>query len=184
MDKLQFATEFEKLLYSKQTPVERLAIEVYWEDLCDLEYLPETLRECRNRTWYRDFDRSIPRFPETAEIKEVNREICIRNRPKPVMIEEPKQKPSKYFLDKPEGYSRVLSSFCQDCMSYLGLNCGSVWEYCEKNLIDVPMDFEGVSNGVDSFKKEARNLLGEGLKQIKTHKPTGNVGSMLKVQIQ
>jgi len=71
----EFAKEFGKLGLTKQTSIDELIIEAYWEELKDLKYLRETLQEARRRTFYRDFERSITRMPEASELLKIHREI-------------------------------------------------------------------------------------------------------------
>ena len=181
MNKLEFATEFGKLLYAKQVPVERVVIEVYWEDLSQLDFLGEALKECRNRTWFRDFDRTVPRFPESPEIKQVHAEIVKKKEAKNFhQLSEPKTVISKYLKEKPAGYARIASKFCKDCMIFLGLNCADVWEYCEDKNIDIPLDYQCRTNDTEEFEIIANNIIGDGIKDIKKIKNSGNIFTALK----
>ena len=138
----QFAQEFLMLQSCKQIFPSELISLVYWEELKNLEHLSETLKECRNRQWFKDFNKSIPRFPETIEIKEVNQEIVKKKNYVPLKIlPENAASVSSYMKGKPKGYARIMSLFCTDLMSAMDINCSQIWDFIEENDIEIPKNY-------------------------------------------
>lgn len=166
MDKVEFSVELTKLMHSKQVPVDRMTIETYWEDLSGLDHLLDTLKYCRDKTWYRDISNTSTRFPETAEIKRVNMIVCTKKRMESLECKQlPEPKSSKWI---PKGSGMSKSLFCADCMRFLNMNCYSVWEYLRKNNIKIPLDYK-TPKGVN-FKEYAEELLGGGMSDIEKNK--------------
>ena len=180
MDRKKFMVEFGQLLCAKQAPVERITFEVYWEDLRALPFLEETLKECRGRIWYRDFEKTVPRFPESAEMKKVHDELANRKDAKNFhQVSAPKEAVCDYLKNKQKGYCQVLGKFCQDCMRVVGLNCAEVWDYCEKNNIEIPLGYKNTTKDIEGFELVAKSILGEGFYTIKKVTPVGNIGKLL-----
>ena len=178
MDEEHFAQEFLILQTCKQIFPSELTSLVYWEELKDLDYLSETLKECRDRQWFKDFNARIPRFPETIEIKEVNKEITKKMKSiQEKVVKVPKQVPNKYFGGKPKGYGRVLSNFCTDLMSAKGISCSEAWDFIEKNNIEVPMKYK-----TSEIVELAERLLGENLKKLRRVKANGNLDILLRMK--
>jgi len=111
----------------------------------------------------------ISRFPETTEIKAVHKEIAeekkrqIKNDQLKKLYQEEGTSPSNYFKNKPANYGNALLTFCWRCSEYLNYKSDSVWDYLEKNNIEIKMGFPTKR---DDFIKYATKKLGKNKEKI------------------
>tara|TARA_R100001082_G_scaffold15827_1_gene8051 strand:- start:866 stop:1417 length:552 start_codon:yes stop_codon:yes gene_type:complete len=165
----EFSVEFQRLVAAKQHNVDLLMTDVYYEELGGLPYIEETLRKARNLIWYRDYEKTISRFPETTEIKAVHKEIAeekkrqIQNEKLKQLYQAEAESPSKYFKNKPAYYGNALFAFCWKCNEYFNYKSDSVWDYLEKNNIEIKIGFPTKR---DDFIKYATKKLGKNKDKI------------------
>ena len=169
MNVKEFSVEFQRLVAAKQHNVDLLMTDVYYEELGGLPYIEEALRKARNLMWYRDYEKTISRFPETTEIKAVHQEISeekkrqIQNEKLKQLYQEEGTSPSNYFKNKPANYGNALLAFCWRCNEYLNYKSDSVWDYLEENNIEIKISFPTKR---DDFIKYATKKLGKNKEKI------------------
>lgn len=70
-------------------------------------------------------------------------------------------------------------TFCQECMAYLALDCNAVWEYLDKNKIEIPENYTQLVKAT-SRHEMFELILGDAVKTIKKIKGFGLFGSLKK----
>ena len=169
MNAKEFSVEFQRLVAAKQHNVDLLMTDVYYEELGGLPYIEEALRKARNLIWYRDYEKTISRFPETTEIKAVHKEIAeekkreIQNEELKKLYQEETKSPSNYFKNKPANYGNLLLAFCWRCSEYLNYKSDSVWDYLEHNNIEIDANFPAHQ---PDFMRYAISKIGKNNKNI------------------
>lgn len=87
MTKADFFKMMNFLANTKQTTNNEEVMEAYWLSLKHLTHLECVFKKCVVRSFYRDFDKTIQRFPTVSEFFEIHREIVTRvaNETKPLL---------------------------------------------------------------------------------------------------
>lgn len=162
--KESFLVEFQELVASKSFQPELLQSKVYMEELYQLPYIIETLRACRKKTWYRDHQQTITRFPEIHEIIRVHTEIKQKTE-KEKYIEEPKRNTASYQL--------VKFGFCTNACLKLSLCPDFLWRKLDEKKIKLNNNYP---RSAINFRAYLISLIGEDeFKKLKKIKQKGNV---------
>jgi len=174
----EFAKEFGKLGLAKQTSIDELMIEVYWEDLKELKYLRETLQEARRRTFYRDFDKSITRMPETSELLRIHREIF-----------EDKVSDSKFLQietscnDNKKSQIHANGMFMFDLVTHFNIKAtNALWKKVDLGEIKVPVEYFELRDkfGVKRYLSESFQEIIDGCEKRTPTKHVGGLNTVLK----
>jgi len=157
----QFAEKFLKLVISKKGSPDVATTRIYYEILGKKPYISETLERACLVTWYQDYNQTVSRMPDASELLELNNQIQKENYKQEnnytYIVEEKPKVESSYIKSKQENYGKILFKFCYCATLFLGYKSHSVWDYLEKNDIEIKPDFPQERNEFIHYAREILN---------------------------
>lgn len=76
--KRNFATRLGLLAVGKNKTLDDASMTAYWNSLGHLPYINIVFQEAETKTWYRDFDKTVSRFPEVSELIQMHEVVANR----------------------------------------------------------------------------------------------------------
>lgn len=160
-DKTHFIKLLIKLAASKGVEMTDAQIAVYWEDLGRLRYSCKVLENARRNRYKTAMPTVIDLLEDhkllQLKVDEVNTVDTVR-----YQLGSSSSKPTQ---------SRLRAVFAWDLMFNNGYACDCVWEYLEKNHIDVPEDYMGIRKNKQVRDSYVNLLLENNLKNMRKINP-------------